>query len=137
MDRDESSGESAPRVATKKPPVWPGVVAACVLVLGAAVLWVAKTEAEDRYEREALSKNIAHINGHQTCKMAWHKAGLDMGTSVALDGRFPDIYAPEMRVPGPPKVVACPMVKAGQSVEPMLVLVRCDRFDLDCVEPQF
>lgn len=97
----------------------------------AAVLALAWNSGKDSYERDDLAMRLAGLDGNQTCNIAWLKA-TDAGLS---DSRTPSIYAPEVRVVGPPRVLSCPMIKAGGvEADPLIVFERCRAVDMDCVD---
>ncbi|WP_291535575.1 hypothetical protein [Brevundimonas sp.] len=109
-----------------------GAIVGIILVgLVALVLVLARNNGEALYERDNLAMRLAGLEGNQTCNIAWLKA-MDQGVS---DGRTPSIFAPEVRVVGPPRVLSCPMIRTGGvEADPLIVFERCRRVDMSCVD---
>ena len=97
----------------------------------AAVYFALLNTGRDLEERDQLAAKIAGLDGSEICNIAWIKAG----EAGIADGRTPSIYAPEVRVVGPPRVLACGMIReGGKDAEPLLIYERCRDLNRRCVE---
>ncbi|VDC51417.1 hypothetical protein [Brevundimonas mediterranea] len=123
-------GTAVPKASKAGRPVG-AIVAFGVVGLVAVVLAIAWNSGKHSDERDDLAMRLARIGGNQTCNIGWLKA-TDQGLA---DGRTPSIFAPEVRVVGPPRVLSCPMIRTGGvEAEPLIVFERCRDVDMDCVD---
>lgn len=110
--------------------VAPWIAMGVITIIGVLLL-LARNNGESLYERDNLALRLAGLEGNQTCNIAWLKAN-DQGLS---EDRTPSIFAPQVRVVGPPRVLSCPMIKSGGvEAEPLIVFERCRDVDMDCVD---
>lgn len=106
-----------------------------VVGIGAVALiglyFLALNTGKSLEERDDLAAQLARLGGNPTCNIAWIKAS----ESGRAGDRTPDGYAPEVKVIGPPRVVACGMLKTGGvKAEPLLIYERCRDIDRRCID---
>ena len=121
---------AVPQASKSRRPIG-AIVAFGMVGIVAVVLALAWNSGKHSYERDDLAMRLVGLDGNQTCNIAWLKA-TDQGLA---DDRTPSIFAPEVRVVGPPRVLSCPMIRTGGvEAEPLIVFERCRDVDMDCVD---